>query len=193
MKKLLLSLAACATLGMSMNASADDHTVTLGYAESKMPVNYLGDITLKGATLKYRYEWDNPVSIITSLTYLGGNLSFDGQRKNGNRVSTYDKYRNWSIAAGPAYRFNEFISIYGLAGINLFKHNSGYKESDNNKLIEDSNIKYRTTSFLYGAGVQINPMPNFTLDVGYEGTRNSSGDGSTLKLNGFNIGVGYRF
>ncbi len=193
MKKLLLSLAACATLGISMNASASDHTVTLGYAQSKLPVNSLGNVTLKGANLKYRYEWDSPVSVITSFTYVGANLSFDGQKKNGRKISAYDKYKNMSIAVGPAYRFNEFVSIYGLAGINVLKYNGGYKESYNNTLLNDSSLKSRTTSFLYGVGLQINPMANVTLDLGYEGTRKSIDDGSKLKLDGFNVGVGYRF
>jgi putative virulence related protein PagC len=45
---------------------------------------------------------------------------------------------------------------------------------------------------MYGAGVQINPLPNFVIDVGYEGSK-LNGNFNDLSVNGFNIGVGYRF
>ncbi|ECD4706482.1 hypothetical protein E1C95_16990, partial [Salmonella enterica subsp. enterica serovar Bonariensis] len=37
-------------------------------------------------------------------------------------------------------------------------------------------------------GVQMNPTKNFVIDVGYEGSREL-----LTQINGFNIGVGYRF
>jgi putative virulence related protein PagC len=45
---------------------------------------------------------------------------------------------------------------------------------------------------MYGAGVQINPWNNLTIDVGYEGSRVKDG-GTDYAVNGFNVGVGYRF
>ncbi|WP_435526336.1 Ail/Lom family outer membrane beta-barrel protein [Escherichia coli] len=49
----------------------------------------------------------------------------------------------------------------------------------------------KSTSFAYAAGVMINPTSNITINVGYEGTRAKLGD--NYSMNGFNIGVGYRF
>lgn len=49
-----------------------------------------------------------------------------------------------------------------------------------------------STSLVYGAGVQINPLDNFVIDVGYKGSKLDDG-GKDHTVNGFNIGVGYRF
>lgn len=193
MKKLLLSLAACATLGMSMHASADDHTVTLGYAQSRLPTD-MGNKMLKGANLKYRYEWDSPISFITSFTYMGGNINDTEKDLSGNIDNSADtKLRDMSIAAGPAYRFNEFISIYALAGVNFLKMDHTTKNYDMGKEITRDKEKTTTGSFLYGAGVQINPTANLTFDLGYEGTQIKFDDNDKIKLNGLNLGVGYRF
>ncbi|STC85487.1 Attachment invasion locus protein precursor [Edwardsiella hoshinae] len=45
---------------------------------------------------------------------------------------------------------------------------------------------------MYGAGVQINPLANWSVDIGYEGSRADLG-GSKHSINGFNLGIGYRF
>ncbi|KAB8306336.1 Ail/Lom family protein, partial [Erwinia endophytica] len=50
----------------------------------------------------------------------------------------------------------------------------------------------KKTSFMYGAGVQINPTENWAVDVGYEGSSFDDNE-KRRSLNGFNIGVGYRF
>ncbi|MEI2266530.1 Ail/Lom family outer membrane beta-barrel protein [Erwinia sp. CGal63] len=45
---------------------------------------------------------------------------------------------------------------------------------------------------MYGLGLQFNPVEYLAIDIGYEGSRLSSGD-STHAINGFNIGLGYSF
>ncbi len=45
--------------------------------------------------------------------------------------------------------------------------------------------------FRINAGIIVNPMANLSITAGYEGT-NVDLEGSR-KINGFNIGVGYRF
>jgi len=45
---------------------------------------------------------------------------------------------------------------------------------------------------MYGLGLQINPVGYLAIDIGYEGSRLSSGNG-TYAINGFNIGLGYIF
>ncbi|ECI2922651.1 outer membrane beta-barrel protein, partial [Salmonella enterica subsp. enterica serovar Enteritidis] len=46
----------------------------------------------------------------------------------------------------------------------------------------------RRTGFAWGAGVQFNPVENVVIDLGYEGSKVGA-----AKLNGVNVGVGYRF
>lgn len=45
---------------------------------------------------------------------------------------------------------------------------------------------------MYGVGFQVNPMENLAVDIGYEGSSLDAG-GKNRSINGFNIGVGYRF
>ncbi|WP_312132244.1 Ail/Lom family outer membrane beta-barrel protein, partial [Leclercia sp.] len=52
-------------------------------------------------------------------------------------------------------------------------------------------IDEKSTSFAYGAGVQFNPTPELAIHVGYEGTTADLGD--DYEIDGWNVGVGYRF
>ncbi|WP_413731381.1 Ail/Lom family outer membrane beta-barrel protein [Sodalis sp. RH20] len=192
MKKICLALAACATLGTSFAAAANEHTLSLGYAQSKIL-----DSRPKGANLKYRYEGESPVGIITSMTFMGSNDSYSAfdPKQNYRTGEEKEKFRYLSLAAGPAFRFNEFISIYGLAGVNFNKLDYNRKAYDKTgKVIRESQANYKNTSLMYGAGVQFNPTSNLTLDVGYEGSHFKASDNhKSLAINGFNAGVGYRF
>lgn len=185
MKKLCLALLACTTLGTTFNTLADsNHTVSLGYAQSKIETGP----TLKGVNAKYRYEWDSPISIITSLTYTARGV--DGiYDDDGSIGKSKLDFKYWSFSAGPAYRFNEFISIYSLLGYN----------ANSVKLNDISNshdsLTYKGRSFMYGAGILINPMDKLSLELGYEGSSLKYDEFShkRLAINGFNVGVGYRF
>lgn len=45
---------------MSGSRLADNHTLSAGYAQSKVQ-----DFkNIKGVNLQYRYEWDSPVSVV---------------------------------------------------------------------------------------------------------------------------------
>lgn len=192
MKKICIALATCATLGTGFTVNAADHSVTLGYAQSKFD-----DSKLKGVNLKYRYEWDSPISVITSLTYLSASEeeTHPIASKNYSSFDFKEKNKNLSLSAGPAYRVSQFISIYGLMGINI-NRSTGEATARNIHTGEDVKVKssYKTTSLMYGAGIQANPMPNLVLDIGYE--RSSATKSSTQtkhNIGGFNIGAGYRF
>jgi putative virulence related protein PagC len=192
MKKLCLALLACTTLGTTFNTLADsNHTVSMGYAQSKIETGP----TLKGVNAKYRYEWDSPISIITSLTYMG--KSVDGMywdEISAGKANLDFKY--WSFSAGPAYRFNEFISIYSLVGYNA----NSLKVTSNTQRYSDGSSRHvsptvKGNAFMYGAGVLINPMNNLSLELGYEGSslKYDEYTQKRLAINGFNVGVGYRF
>ncbi|STI82989.1 PagC-like membrane protein [Escherichia coli] len=53
---------------LSGSRLADNHTLSAGYAQSKVQ-----DFkNIKGVNLQYRYEWDSPVSVVGSFSYMKG-------------------------------------------------------------------------------------------------------------------------
>ncbi|EGT3611534.1 Ail/Lom family protein [Morganella morganii] len=177
---------------ISINASADSHTVSLGYAQSKVQ-----DFkNIRGVNVQYRYEWDLPVSIIGSFTYMKGDESDSYYDEAGDFYKNNINLKYFSLLAGPAYRINEYISLYGLAGIAHTKADGGYEwknsaganEPDGH---ETGNVTGKSTDFAWAAGFAVNPAENVSINIGYEGTKaDIYGNHS---ISGFNIGVGYRF
>ncbi|EBM4470454.1 hypothetical protein D1K53_03730 [Salmonella enterica] len=165
-------------------AQADTNALSVGYAQSKVQ-----DFkNIRGVNMKYRYEDDSPVSFITSLSYLYGDSKASGSSEPEG-IHYHDKFdvKYGSLMVGPAYRLNDNFSLYALGGAGTMKatlkeHSTQDGESASGK------ISSRKTGFAWGAGVQMNPMENIVIDVGYEGSNISS-----TKINGFNVGVGYRF
>ncbi|MDC9589245.1 Ail/Lom family outer membrane beta-barrel protein [Xenorhabdus sp. XENO-10] len=191
MKKTLLATLVVSGFMCGSVVYADSQTVAVGYAQSKIQ-----DIkNIRGVNLHYRYEWDSPVSIIGSFTYMKDNESGSGHNEHGPWKANADlKY--YSLMAGPAYRINDYISVYGLLG---FAHSkvdvseSGTERGRNGEIISHSvKLDNKSTDFAYGAGVDVNPIPNLSLYAGYEGS-SLKGREDRLNINGFNIGVGYRF
>lgn len=186
MKKIAVGIFVAASL-MSGAALADDHTVSVGYAQSKVE-----DFkNIRGVNLQYRYEFDSPVSVIGSFTYLSGDEDQHYYVASDSVKNSVDvKY--YSVMAGPAYRLNEFVSLYVLGGVAHAKADGDttWVNAGDNYRVRES-ISEKSTDFAWGAGVQFNPTENLALNVGYEGT-NVDIDGSRA-INGFNVGVGYRF
>jgi len=177
MKKIacLSALACVVALGVSTSAFADTSTVTAGYAQGDMQ-----GVANKanGFNLKYRYEQDNnPLGVIGSFTY----IEDDSTPASGD----YRKGQYYGITAGPAYRLNDWASIYGVVGVGYGK--SQYTESAASTAGRE---KYDSSDygFSYGAGLQFNPIENVALDVSYEQSRIRSVDVGT-----WIAGVGYRF
>ncbi|KGT86738.1 virulence protein [Erwinia typographi] len=188
--KLTISALLLTSVVLSPLACASNHTVTLGYAQSKM--QDFKDI--KGANLKYRYEWDSPLSVIGSLTYMTGKEDYHDNENVGTNATldVNSKVKYYSLSAGPAYRINNYISVYGLVGVNYTKADDNAVWKYKGEAFQKDDYSGNTTSLMYGAGIQINPIENIAIDLGYEGTRVKFGDQS-YSVNGFNIGVGYRF
>ncbi|MGF6269815.1 putative virulence related protein PagC [Lelliottia nimipressuralis] len=186
MKK--ISLAVCVAASLASGAAlADNQTVSLGYAQSKVE-NFKN---IRGVNAQYRYEWDSPLSVIGSFTYMSGD---DDQKYyvDSDSVKNHIDVKYYSLMAGPAYRINEYVSLYALGGVAHTKADvdtkwvnagDGYTQKDS--------LSEKSTSFAYGAGVQFNPTDELAVNVGYEGT-NADIDGSH-SINGWNVGVGYRF
>lgn len=134
--------------------------------------------------MKYRYEDDSPVSFISSLSYLYGDRQASGSVEPEG-IHYHDKFevKYGSLMVGPAYRLSDNFSLYALAGVGTVKatfkeHSTQDGDSFSNK------ISSRKTGFAWGAGVQMNPLENIVVDVGYEGSNISS-----TKINGFTSGL----
>lgn len=171
MKKIAcLSALACVFAVSAGSAFAGQSTVTAGYAQGDAQgvVN-----KAKGFNLKYRYEFDDSqVGVISSFTYLEDSQSNDGY---------YNKGQYMGFTAGPAYRINDWASVYGVIGLSHGKYTYNAADGTDNNHNDDY-------GFTYGAGLQFNPIQDVALDVGYEQSRIRSVDVGTWA-----VGVGYRF
>ncbi|MGG7117208.1 Ail/Lom family outer membrane beta-barrel protein, partial [Klebsiella aerogenes] len=98
----------------------------------------------------------------------------------------------YSLLVGPAYRINNYVSLYALGGAAYVKATGSTKwinAGDVTANYED--ISEKSASFAYGAGVIINPVENLSVNIGYEGTQADLA--GSYSINGFNVGIGYRF
>ncbi|MGY6030295.1 outer membrane protein OmpX [Phytobacter sp. AG2a] len=170
MKKIACLSALAAVLAVSVGtASAATSTVTGGYAQSDAQGV---QNKMNGFNLKYRYEDDSsPLGVIGSFTYTEKDRFEDG---------TYNKGQYYGVTAGPAFRLNDWASIYGVVGVGYGK----FQQSED-QVKTASNSDY---GFSYGAGMQFNPMENVALDFSYEQSRIRNVDVGT-----WIAGVGYRF
>lgn len=183
-----LSLAVLLAAGLASGAAlAENHTFSVGYAQSKVQ-----DFkNIRGVNLQYRYEFNSPVSFLGSFTYMKGDEDQNYYIDNDS-IHNHVEAKYYSLMVGPAYRFNEYVSLYALGGVARTKAegNTTWKNYGDN-YVARSSVSEKSTSFAYGAGVIINPTENFSINAGYEGTTaDLNGD---VSLNGFNVGVGYRF
>lgn len=192
MKKIFagIILAGCA-LGPQI-AAADNHTVSLGYAHSKVE----DARSIDGINLQYRYEWNSPLSILASFSYLKGDNSDAYHDAWGDSYKYNVDMKYYSLLAGPAYRINDYLSFYGLLGVAHAKAEGSYKwrnsvGADGQDGHLNINASSNATSFAYAAGVVINPVDYLSVNIGYEGTRVDLD--KERFVNGFNVGIGYRF
>ncbi|XPE41105.1 outer membrane protein OmpX [Shigella flexneri] len=127
---------------------------------------------MNGFNLKYRYEQDNTrwVLSVPSLTL----------KKVVPMLWRLQQNPVYGITAGPAYRLNDWASIYGVVGVGYGKFQNAASPADNH-----------TTSdygFSYGAGLQFNPNRKRCSGLLLEQSRIRSVDVGT-----WIAGVGYRF
>lgn len=172
MKKIacLSAVAACALAVTAGTAFAGDSTVSAGYAMG----DFQGVVNkADGFNLKYRYEFDDsPLGVIGSYTYL---------KQNGSGSNLYDKAQYNGFTAGPAYRINDWASLYGVIGLGYGR----FSGTQQNGLSDHTDTGY---GFSYGTGLQFNPIQQVALDVGYEKSRIRD-----VTVGTWNVGVGYRF
>lgn len=192
MKKIATTIIVVSGLLGSACALADNHTVSVGYAQSK--VQHFKNI--RGVNVQYRYEWDSPVSVIGSFSYMKGDDSKSYYDEFKDFYKHHADVKYYSFLAGPAYRVNDYVSLYGLAGVSHTKADGGYEwrnsvGADEPDGHENSSLSGKSTRFAWAAGIAINPTENMSLNVGYEGSR--ADIYGKRSINGFNVGVGYRF
>lgn len=188
--KNIISIAVLTCLSaVSINSMAADQTVSIGYAQTKVD-----DFkNLKGVNVQYKYETEAlPVGIVVSTSFMSGketeyeSFSVDGKEVD---LSAKSKVKYFSLLAGPSYSFNEYVSTYGLIGFSHIKHDVNAYSDTLQLGVSNNDSK---TGFAYGVGVAVNPVENISVNLGYEGTR-AKFQGETVKFNGFNIGIGYKF
>lgn len=170
MKKIACLSALACVLAVSAGSAMARSTVTGGYAQS----DYQGFYNkAKGFNLKYRFEDEsNPLGWIGSFTYT---------EKDGTEDTYYKKGQYYGVTAGPAYRLNDWASIYGVIGI-------GYGKFQYSDQVSRDKADQSDVGFSYGAGMQFNPWENVAIDVGYEQSRIRSVDVGT-----WIVGAGYSF
>jgi len=177
MNRISIAVAFLGAIAFSSTANAENEsTISVGYAQSH--VKFDGE-TLKehpkGVNLKYRYEIDSNWGVIGSFTYTHQDYNFYFNNRNvGNGDLDY-----YSLTAGPVYRFNDYISAYGLVGA---AHGKESVDVYSEKYSESK------TAVAYGAGLQINPVKNIAIDASYEYSKLDD-----VKVGTWMLGVGYRF
>lgn len=175
MKKILLAALFISALPAIANA-AGESTASVGYAQSHATRDKADlDEKPKGFNLKYRYELDDKIGVIGSFTRTSQSYDFySGDRKVGS-----GKFDYYSLAGGPSFRFNDYLSAYGLVGASYGKGDASVSSQ--------SETKSKAT-MMYGVGLQFNPLPNVAIDASYEYSKLEK-----VKVDTFVVGVGYRF
>ncbi|MCD3872254.1 Ail/Lom family outer membrane beta-barrel protein [Escherichia coli] len=177
---------------------------SLGVYENATVRGYEGkDKNPQGINIKYRYEITDHFGVITTFTWTrsmtNSQTFIDVQPADHTRniknpaasARTDIRASYWSLLAGPSWRFNDYISVYAMAGMGVANVTTDLKINDNlnhgaDSFSESSSTK--KTSLAWAAGAQFNLNESVTLDVAYEGS--GSGDWRT---SGVTAGIGLKF
>ncbi|MFC6377456.1 Ail/Lom family outer membrane beta-barrel protein [Tatumella terrea] len=191
MKKYSVLLTLVAGVLVTMPVYAARHSVSLGYTGAKV-----ADVNnLRGLNLKYRYEWNTPLSLIVSASYLKSTTYYEHHRLYQSYESK-TRIREYSFLAGPAWRFNEFFSVYGQAGITVNKTEVNwlnvFTPPLNRGLAYMFHKQSRSTVPMVSLGTQINPLNRIVLDLSYDIARPKV-SGETKTFSSFNLGAGMAF
>lgn len=174
--------------------------------------DYLQSPKLYGMNVKYRYENDDKkVGFMTSFTYGEG----EGQPikdtilKNKDTqnslvidyLSTF-KTKQYTVMLGPAYRYNDLVSVYFLSGINTSDTTPKYEESKIFKNVKKESyitLHEKRKSLSCAIGIQLNITKNLFLDLSYEksfynirvqNTKNANSP--KIVPHAINLGIGIR-
>lgn len=168
----------CAGLVVShQSVAAGSNTVSFGYAQTHLSaLQNSGSKELRGFNIKYRYEFSEHWGFIGAFTATRNEVehyTWQSAKLKKDGSDTID-YR--STMFGPTYRFNDYLSVYGNAGLARLKIKNHHASDSTDD------------SFAYGAGAIVNPLSRLSVDLSWEATRFFSVDANT-----FGLSIGYRF
>lgn len=200
MKPLFFIIAFGIALSPPVPALAEFHSLSASYLHSFIKIKTSGTEAdagaLDGINVKYRYEWGGPLSLIGSLSYMTANAYSRQVSENSFQKDARYRYSAISLTAGPAWRFNEYVSLYGIIGVNYDDYSLHASKTAIKAGTSTATQHYRDqrqkAALAYGAGVQINPVQHRVVDLGYEASRFDH-RGLTFSRNALLFGVGYRF
>ncbi|HFT7668204.1 TPA: Ail/Lom family outer membrane beta-barrel protein [Serratia marcescens] len=176
-KTSLLLLLGTLTFGVE---AANKNTVSLGYAQSHGSLSQ----DARGGNVNYRYDITDVWGVITSYTHTNTAIDTGGVR-NGRPYTLYANLRYDAFAAGPTYRFNPYVSIYGALGLarGKAKAEGAFAGASINRQRSESD-----NGTVYIAGLQINVTPEIAMNAHYEYSQLGG-----IDVNTWMLGAGYRF
>lgn len=140
-----------------------------------------------GTFVRYRYEMSDDWGFIGSFAYsktdYSAPLTLNVDNNTSKHISNV-KGDYMFLMAGPAYRINEYISVYGLVGLGYSNVNFDLDVTRYGK----KTFSKSNTNLAYGVGIQLNVYQGIIFDAGYE--RSGSGE---WKTDAFTVGLGYKF
>jgi opacity protein-like surface antigen len=177
MKKSYLALLCATSLALPITAQAGEPSFTLNYANSSNSIE-AADYG-QGLNIKVNYDPSfSSFGLVTSATFTEKSWSDRWMGGNGQGETRY-----FSMATGPSYWFQPFMSIYALAGFAEQKTVG----SMNGEFLKDSDMTY-----IYGGGLRMNVWESVVLDAHYEYAPFEF-DGMKTSTETYSVGLGWRF
>lgn len=159
------------------------------------------DKPLYGINLKHYYEAGDRLGVMFSVLYSKNGTS--KRAESGSQFSFNTQYL--SLSAGPAWRINPYVSVYGLVGASSLRSDLEYRTPSQRKVRKKSKRRLRAKprsrgsihhvhefssdyGLVGGVGVQFNLSKNLVLDTSWEYSwlRNN-------RISSWGMGLGYRF
>lgn len=170
---------------------ANYHSLNIGYSFDSININSFTNLNkpkkfLDGINIKYHFESSFPFGIINSLSF-SKNFSYNYPEYPDNYFYIRNIMKNLLFMSGPSYRFNNYISFYGIIGktFNIYDFNVFLKKD------------YIKIPFYYSLGIQINPINNFVIDISYQrkvyNNEIINKNKTEINSNKFILGLGIRF
>lgn len=149
---------------------------TIGAVQSDIAL--IDDAGIAGFNMKYQFEPDGSrIGFLGSFTYASGS----DRISQSNGPSTKIDATYFSLAAGPSYRLNRFVAIYGLFGFA-----GADAEVDGGVSVDDYFAP------IFGAGVRLNPTRSIVIDAHYEKAGIQS-DRKHVDGDTYSVGLGVQF
>lgn len=178
MRRTCVSLLCASALSLSSLAHAGEPSFSINYANSSNSIE-AADYG-QGLNVKVNYDPSfSSVGLVTSATYT--EKSWEESWMSGS--SSQGELRYFSMAAGPSYWFQPFMSIYALVG---------FADQKALGVVDGSYLKESDFTYTYGGGLRMNVYEGLILDAHYEYAPFEYGDTRT-STETYSVGLGWRF